>query len=174
MSFMISYATRYNFPCNCFIIADIKMNINADWNGLQDIDKKLKNNKSIRRYANVFTSFANYKVIKIYRHDILRWIRYYITTGCAFVLTQEIFHYRNSNIFTLWQWLNDENCSFLKLDHFNRHVCLQNNFNHLKLRYSDMCNFLTRHALVSQPRTHMVATIFALFELTNAFANDYH
>ena len=31
------------------------------------------------------------------------------------------------------------------------------NFNHVKLRYNEPCNFLTKHALVSQQSTLVVA-----------------
>ena len=46
------------------------------------------------------------------------------------------------------------------------------NANHLKLKYIDLCNFITKRALVSQPSTLVVAKDskhFILFEFINVF-----
>ena len=88
--------------------------------------------------------------------------KYHIMTGRAVVVANEVFHHRNGNISTLWEWLHDEKQFLL----FNEHLYLERNFNHLRLRYSDPCNFLTKRALVSQPST-------ALFEFIHSFAKYY-
>ena len=75
----------------------------------------------------------------------------YIMSGHAFVVA---FHHRNNNILKLWEWWNDEKEFFLsKFNHINKHLYLENNFNHLKLRYPDPCNFLTKRVL-GEPTKH--------------------
>ena len=70
------------------------------------------------------------------------------------MVAKEVFHHRNCNILTVWEWLNDEKLFFLfKFNYTNRRLCLEKNFNHLKLRYTDLCNFFAKRALVSQPTT---------------------
>ena len=76
----------------------------------------------------------------------------------AFVVAKEVFHHRNGNVFTMWGCSNDEKQFFLfNVNNINRHLYLEKNFIHLKLRYTNPCNFLTKRALVSQPSTLMVA-----------------
>ena len=71
--------------------------------------------------------------------------------GNAFVVA---FHHRNSNILKLWEWLNDEKQFFMfKFNHINKHLYFENNCNHLKLRYPDLCNFLTKRVL-GEPTKH--------------------
>ena len=40
-----------------------------------------------------------------------------------------------------------------KFGYVNNHLCSVINFNHVKVRYIELCNFLNKRALVSQPRT---------------------
>ena len=52
------------------------------------------------------------------------------------------------------EWLNDEKQLFVfNFNYTNQHLHLKKNFNHLQLRNTDPCNFLTKRALVSQPST---------------------
>ena len=73
------------------------------------------------------------------------YVHQYIISGHAFVVAKEVFHHRGSNILTPWEWLNDEKQFFL-FNFANNHLFLNNNFNHMKLRYTDPCNFLTKRA----------------------------
>ena len=51
-----------------------------------------------------------------------------------------------------------KNSSFLsKFNNINKQFYLEKNFNHLKLRFSGPCNFLTKRTLVSQPSTLVIA-----------------
>ena len=71
---------------------------------------------------------------------------------------QGSFYHRNGSILTLWEWLNDEKQFFRwKFSYVNNHLFSVINFNHVKLRYMEPCNFLTKRALVSQPSTIVVA-----------------
>ena len=71
---------------------------------------------------------------------------------------QGSFYHRNSNILTLWSWLNDEKQLFwCKFNYVNNHLYSVINFNNVKLRHIEPCNFLTKRALVSQPSTLVVA-----------------
>ena len=62
--------------------------------------------------------------------------------GRAFVAAKEVFRHRNGNILKLWEWLNDDKqfVSF-NFNYINNNWILENNVNHLKLRYTDPCNF---------------------------------
>ena len=40
-----------------------------------------------------------------------------------------------------------------KFHYIIKQLYLEKSFNHLKLRYTDLHNFLTKHALMSQPST---------------------
>ena len=78
----------------------------------------------------------------------------YIMTGRAFVVTKEVFHHRKDNILKLWEWWNAEKQFFMsKFNYYNKHLYLETNLNHLTLRYTDPCNFLTKHAL-GEPSKH--------------------
>ena len=44
-----------------------------------------------------------------------------------------------------------------KFSYVNNHLYSVINFNHVKLRYTEWCNFLTKRALVSQQSTLVVA-----------------
>ena len=77
--------------------------------------------------------------------------------GRAFVIANEVFHHRNDNILTLWELLNDEKLFFLfKFNYINTHLHPEENFNRLKVRYIDSCNFLYKRVLVIQPSTLVV------------------
>ena len=78
--------------------------------------------------------------------------------GRSFVVAKEVFHHRNENNLKLWEWLNDEKLFFLsKFNYINKHLHLEKNFKHSKLRYTDPYNFLNKGALVSQQSTLVVA-----------------
>ena len=82
---------------------------------------------------------------------------YYIIAGRACEVAKEVFHHRNVNILTRWELSNNENKSFwLKFNYINI-LYSKFNFNRLKLKYTDPCNFLTKRALVSQLSTLVVA-----------------
>ena len=54
--------------------------------------------------------------------------------------------------------VNDEKQPFwCKFSYVNNYLYSVIDFNHVKLRYMELCNFLTRRALVSQPSTIVVA-----------------
>ena len=56
------------------------------------------------------------------------------------------------------QWLNDEKQLFwYKFSYVNNHLYSVIDFNHVKLRYIEPCNFVTKRALVSQQSTLVVA-----------------
>ena len=75
--------------------------------------------------------------------------------GHAFVVAKEVFHHSNNNILRLWEWLDDEKEFFLsKFSNINKHLYLERNFNHLRLRYPDPYNFLTKCAL-GEPTKHV-------------------
>ena len=95
----------------------------------------------------------------------------YTMAGCAFVVAKEVFHYRNSNILTLWEWLNSENQFFL-FKYIIKHLYLEKHFNHLKLRYTDLRNFLTKRALVSQPIKLIVAKDSNILHYLNLSINS--
>ena len=62
--------------------------------------------------------------------------------GHVFVVAKEVFHHRYGDILKLWEWLNVEKQFFLfQFNHINKHLYLEKNFSHLKLRYPDPCNF---------------------------------
>ena len=72
--------------------------------------------------------------------------------------SQGSFYHGNGSILALWEWLNDEKQLFRwKLSYFNNHSYSVINFNHVKLRCTEPCNFLTKRALVSQQSTLVVA-----------------
>ena len=76
----------------------------------------------------------------------------------VFVDAKEVFYHRNINIFTMCEWLNDEKqLSFFNFYYIIQHLYLEKNFNYLKLRYTDPCNFLTKHAVLSQPSMLVIA-----------------
>ena len=79
--------------------------------------------------------------------------------GRAFVVARKVFHHRNGNILTLWDWWSDEKHFFFKFkfNYIKKTLVLVKKNYHLKLRYTDPCNFLTKRTLVSQPSTHMFA-----------------
>ena len=79
-------------------------------------------------------------------------------SSCAFVVTKEVVPRRNGNVLKLWEWLNSDKQFFsFAFNYINKYLHLENNFNHLKLRYTDPCSYLTKRALVSQPTTLVVA-----------------
>ena len=68
------------------------------------------------------------------------------------------------------------NLFLFKFNSFNKHLHSEKNFSHLKPRYTDPCNFLTKLALVSQPSMPMVAKESNISHYLNSpihFANDY-
>ena len=72
--------------------------------------------------------------------------------GRAFVVAKEVFHHSNK-ILKLWEWLNDEKQFFLsKFNYIDKHFYFEENSNHSKLRYTDMCNFLTKR--IGEPTKH--------------------
>ena len=85
----------------------------------------------------------------------------YIMAGHANVVVKDItllFYHGNAVILTLWQWLNDGKWFvWCKFNYFNNHLWLVKNNNHLKPRYTEPCNFLTKRAWVSQQCTLVVA-----------------
>ena len=78
--------------------------------------------------------------------------------GRAFVVAKEVFHHRSDDNLKQWEWLNNDKQFFLfKFNYINTRLYLEYNVNHLKLRYTDPCNFFTKCALVIQPNTLVVA-----------------
>ena len=81
--------------------------------------------------------------------------------GHAIVVVKDInllFCHGNAVILTLWQWLNDGKWFvWCKFNYFNNHLWLVKNNKHLKPRYTEPCNFLTKRAWVSQQCTLVVA-----------------
>ena len=61
----------------------------------------------------------------------------------------------------IWHYENEKmvkNKVFLfEFSYINKDLYLDKNFNHLKLRYADPCNFFAKRALVSQPNMLAVA-----------------
>ena len=71
---------------------------------------------------------------------------------------QGSFYHGNGSILTLWSWLNDEKqLIWCKFSYVNNHLYSVINFNHVKLRYIEPCNFLTKRAFVRQQSTLAVA-----------------
>ena len=90
--------------------------------------------------------------------DQYDWDLNYIMAGCVFVVAKEVFYHGNGSILTLWWWLNNERQFFwCKFSCMNNQLYLVRTFNHLKSRYTEPCNFLTKRALVSQPSTLVFA-----------------
>ena len=54
-------------------------------------------------------------------------------------------------------WMMKKQFSLCNLNYINNHLYSVKNFNQLKLRYTDLCNFLNKRALVSPPRMLVVA-----------------
>ena len=85
----------------------------------------------------------------------------YIMAGHAIVVAKDItllFHHGNAVILTLWWWLNAGKWFvWCKFNYINNHLWLVKNNNHLKTRYTELCNFLTKRAWVSQQCTLVVA-----------------
>ena len=88
-------------------------------------------------------------------------ICYYIMAGHVIVVVKDItllFYHENAVILTLWWWLNYGKWFVgCKFNYFNNHLWLVKNNNHLKPRYTEPCNFLTKRAWVSQQCTLVVA-----------------
>ena len=82
--------------------------------------------------------------------------------GRVFAVAKKVLYHRNGNIFTMRKWLNDEKqlVFIFRFNYINQYSYLENNFNHLKLRYTDPYNCLTKGTLVSQPCTLVLATDF--------------
>ena len=82
----------------------------------------------------------------------------HIMASHAFALTKEVFimetvvfwHHDNG-------WLPKKQLFWCKFSYANNHLYSVINFNHIKLRYIEPCNFLAKHILVSQPSTLVVA-----------------
>ena len=71
---------------------------------------------------------------------------------------QGSFYHGHGSILTLWSWLNDEKQLFwCKFSYVNNHLYSVINFNHVKLKYIEPCNFLTKRAFVRQQSTLVVA-----------------
>ena len=75
----------------------------------------------------------------------------------AFVVDNEVFCQGNGNMLTLGWWSNDEKHYYVNLTSIYTHWFSMKNFKHVKLRYADPCNFLTKHAFVRQPSTLVFA-----------------
>ena len=54
----------------------------------------------------------------------------------------------------------------------SKHFYFEKNFDHSKLRYRDPCNFLTKHALVSQQSTIVVAKDSNISQYLNVLINS--
>ena len=79
--------------------------------------------------------------------------------GRAFVVVKEVFI---MNTVVFWhcddgQMMTKKNSFWCKLSYVNNHLYSVINFNHVKVRYIEPYNFLTKRALVSQPSTLAVA-----------------
>ena len=102
------------------------------------------------------------------------WNLIYIMAGCAIVVVTDItllFYHGNAVILTLWLWLNDGKWFvWCKFNYFNNHLWLVENNNHLKPRYAESCNFLTKRAWVSQQCTLMVAKDYNISHYLNSWA----
>ena len=75
----------------------------------------------------------------------------------AFLVAKEVFIME-----TVVFWHRDncemtKNLFWCKFSYVNNHLYSVFNFNNVKLRYMEPCNFLTKRALVSQPSTIVVA-----------------
>ena len=80
----------------------------------------------------------------------------------AIVVAEEEFHHRNGIILKLWEWLNDEKQLLLsKFNYINKHLYLEKNSNHLKLRYPDPCNFFYQSCIgwANQARLWLLRTL---------------
>ena len=122
-------------------------------------------------------------VFHLYTVRVLNTLRYvlhvwnYIMAGHAIVVVNDIillFYHGNAVILTLRYWWNDGKWFvWCKFNYINNHLWLVKNNNHLKPRYTEVCNFLTKRAWVSQQCTLVVAKDFAFFEFISVFGNDY-
>ena len=103
---------------------------------------------------------------------------HYIMAACVFVVGKVVFYHGNSNILKLGYWFNYEKQLILhKFKYTNNHLYSMKKCNHVKLRYTDPCNLLTKRALLSQPSILVIAkdsNISHYLNLSmNVFANYY-
>ena len=98
----------------------------------------------------------------------------HIMAGHAIVVAKDItllFHHRNAVILTLWLWLNGGKWFvWCKFNYINNHLWLVKNNNHLKKRHTELCNFLTKRAWVSQQCTLVVAKDSNISHYLNSWA----
>ena len=106
-----------------------------------------------------------------------KFVGYYIMDGRAFVVAKEAFIME-----TVVFWYCD-NGKMMKNNSFsvnainvNNHLYSAINLNHVKLRYIQPCNFLTKRALVSQQSTLAVAKIltFRIIWINHAGSNIWY
>ena len=84
-------------------------------------------------------------------HAIILWLAVHLW------LSREFCH-KNGSILTLWWWLNDEKQLFwCKFSYGNNRFYSVIDFDHVKLRYIELCNFFIKRALVNQSSTLVVA-----------------
>ena len=102
------------------------------------------------------------------------FIYYYIMAGHAIVVAKDItllFYHGNAVILTLWKWLNGGKWFvWCKFNYINNDLWLVKNNNHLKTRYTELCNFLTKRAWVSQQCTLVVAKDLNISHYLNSWA----
>ena len=60
---------------------------------------------------------------KVPKRQVTNLALYYIMADRAFVIAKELFYRRDGNIFTLWEWLNDEKQFFwFKFNYIKKHL----------------------------------------------------
>ena len=101
-------------------------------------------------------------------------VTHYIMAGHAIVVVKDInllFYHGNAVILTLRLWLNDGKWFvWCKFNYINNYLWLVKNNNHLKPRYTEPCNFLTKRAWVSQQCTLVVAKDSNISHYLNSWA----
>ena len=80
----------------------------------------------------------------------------YIMAGRAFVVAKEVLIME-----TVVQYF-DEKLFWCKFSYVIKYLYSVINFNHVKLRYIEPCNFLVKHALLSQPSKRAMLSHFGL------------
>ena len=123
------------------------------WNTLDEVQQDQARTLRLNCYAGVYPLPTPFILPLGSLFDI------WLYNGCPCICgCQGRFYHGNGSILTLWLWLNDEKQLFwCKFIYANNHLYLVINFNHVKLRYIEPCNFLTKRALMSQQSTLAVA-----------------
>ena len=107
-------------------------------------------------------------------HQVMFTVCCYIMAGHAIVVVKDInllFYHGNAVILTLRLWLNDGKWFvWCKFNYINNYLWLVKNNNHLKPRYTEPCNFLTKRARVSQQCTLVVAKDSNISHYLNSWA----